>query len=487
MEIQLASKNHGRSKLGVGCLVLFALPFAGVGVFAAILAARKAAEGQWREAGILALFALTFGGVGFGLIVGSFMGARKLTQHQKREAEFPNEPWRWREDWASGRVVSNNRLAMLIAWPFALLWNAISSMIWFMLPRELEKGNKVALIGLIFPLVGLGLLIWAVRATRRWRKFGVVTFDLTTVPVKLGGELSGLITTPAPLVGAREVLLQLSCVRHERHGEDSHDKLLWEDSKQLDADALITASGIPVYFRLPQDGVPASPKQDSSYVKWQLCVKAATGGVDFAAMFELPVFGVTAGVSTAVPDPTAPWQKDAGQFSPDPASRIRIQTMLTGETEFLFPPLRNLGPAIFLALFTLGFSVATWFLIVKSAPLIFPITFGFFSGLLWLLTFGVWFGASRIVCGASGLEANQRWLFLKSRTKFNREEIKDIKLHIGMRSGTKAYYDLRLVTRIGRERTLASSIANKREAEWLAQQMKMALALKDEAATAGHA
>jgi hypothetical protein len=43
-------------------------------------------------------------------------------------------------------------------------------MIWFFLPAELAKGNRLALIGLIFPFVGVGLLVWAVRATLRWRK-----------------------------------------------------------------------------------------------------------------------------------------------------------------------------------------------------------------------------------------------------------------------------------------------------------------------------
>lgn len=483
MEIQTANKTDG-NKLGQGCLILFALPFAGVGVFTAVLAARKAAAGQWREAGMLGLFALTFGGVGFGLIIGSFIGVRKLKEHQAREQRSPHEPWRWREDWAAGRIVSSNRNTMIFAWVFSLLWNGVAQAIWFVLPRELEKGNQAALIGLIFPMIGVGLLIWAVRAALRWRKYGVVTFELTTVPVPLGGELSGLITTPAPLVGARAVQLQLSCLRHETRGENSHDTLLWEDNKQLDAHALVAAGGIPVYFRLPREGVPASPKQEASYVKWQLAVKAETEGVDFAATFELPVFGVAAAGLPAEPDPTALWQKDSGQFAPDPMSRIRVQTTPAGETEFIFPLARNPGPATFLTVFTLLFSGATWLLVANRAPIFFPIAFGLFSLLFWLVTFATWFGASRIVCGASGLELNKSWLFLKSRRSFSRGEIKDLKLHIGMSSGTKAYYDLRVVTRAGREKTAASSIADKREAEWLAQQMKVALGLKDETAAA---
>jgi hypothetical protein len=71
-------------------------------------------------------------------------------------------------------------------------------------------------------------------------------------------------------------------------------------------------------------------------------------------------------------------------------------------------------------------------------------------------------------------------LLFKSQKKFLREEIKDIKLHIGMSSGTNAFYDLRVVTVFGRETAVATSIADKREAEWLAQQMKTALGLNSD-------
>src|SRR5687768_3582193 len=91
-------------KLGVGCLVLFALPFAGFGVFALVMAGREFQRGKWQSGIALLLFALVFCGVGFGLIAAAFLGGRKATEQQQREARHPDEPWLWRDDWARGEV-----------------------------------------------------------------------------------------------------------------------------------------------------------------------------------------------------------------------------------------------------------------------------------------------------------------------------------------------------------------------------------------------
>jgi len=470
-------------KTGLGCLVLFGLPFAGFGVFAAVMATRKAAAGQGREAAMLGLFALVFGGVGFGLMIGSFFGARKFKQAHALELQFPDEPWRWRADWEGGRIISSNRNTMLGAWVFAILWNGISSMLWFVLPQELAKGNKAALIGLIFPAIGLGLLIWAGRVTIRWRKFGVITLELTRTPVPLGGELSGLITTTASLADVRVVKLQVACLEHDRRGKNSSQRLLWEDRKELDAAALHVTSGIPVFFQLPRDGTPTSPKPDRVYVKWQLEVKAETAGVDFGATFELPVFGMTKAdaPSAITADPTARWQPHAGEASPNPTSRIRVETTAEGR-EFIFPAARNPGVALWLTLFAAIFSAGVWFTIVKHAPILFPIVLGLFDLLFVTLVISAWFSASRVVIAPEGLQRHKSSLLLRSRKTFRREEIRDIKLHIGMTSGTQAFYDLQVVTGAGGEATIASAIASKREAEWLAHKMKTALGLSNAAA-----
>ncbi|KPK80965.1 MAG: hypothetical protein AMS25_08235 [Gemmatimonas sp. SM23_52] len=57
-------------------------------------------------------------------------------------------------------------------------------------------------------------------------------------------------------------------------------------------------------------------------------------------------------------------------------------------------------------------------------------------------------------------------------------EIDDIVLKIGIQSGNTAYYDIRFVRRDGVQLHAGSSVRDKREAEWLVEQMKTRLGLE---------
>ena len=72
--------------------------------------------------GMLALkgvFAFVFGGVGFGLLFGARYGAKRLAAQNALREQFPDEPWRWRPEWANGRIASSARGAAYVAIGFA--------------------------------------------------------------------------------------------------------------------------------------------------------------------------------------------------------------------------------------------------------------------------------------------------------------------------------------------------------------------------------
>src|SRR5687768_7720735 len=101
----MRSVKPANATMAVTCLVLFLLPFAVVGTVTAVLAVQRAASGSWQEALFFGLFALTFGGVGFAGIAAGLAGRRKLKEQAVLEAKYPDQPWLWRPDWASGRMV----------------------------------------------------------------------------------------------------------------------------------------------------------------------------------------------------------------------------------------------------------------------------------------------------------------------------------------------------------------------------------------------
>lgn len=486
-QAQTGSRGSGSKSsksAGPGCLFLFALPFAGFGVFAAVQAFHELGRGNSKQALFLGLFALVFGGAGFGLMIGSVYGGRKLKENRARQERSPDEPWMWREDWSNNRVVAVNRQTMILAWVFALFWNAISSFVWIVLPEELAKGNKLVLIALLFPLVGVGLLVWAVRSTLRWRRFGQSTFELAANPAPLGGQLCGLIASQHPFADARSIRLRLACIRRERSGDSTQERLLWEDVKTLEADAVRSTGGIPVFFNLPAEGEPASSTNQLPQVIWRLDASAALPGIDYAARFEVPVFKVAGAATDSKPaeDPTARWQKDAGEYHPDPSSPIRVQTTARGEKELVFPAARYPGQGLSLLVFTAIWNGFLWLIIAKKAPIIFPIVWIFFDVFLLLGLVNIWLGASRIVAGTSGLQVKRSWLLVRRDRTWDVSEVANVIAKMGMTSGNKAFYNIKVVTSGGKQCTAATMIRDKHEAEWLAGQVRTALGLRPETA-----
>ena len=286
---------------------MFALPFAGFGLFALASAPGKFRNGE-HDAGMLVLFGLIFCAIGFGLMIAAVFAGRWLKKRSQLQAQHPGEPWLWREDWASGLIQSTDRATVLGAWIFALFWNGVSSFVFFVVPQELAKGNKGVIIALIFPVIGVALLVWAVRATIRWRKFGQSVFKMISVPGVIGGGLAGGIQIPHKLHASEGVRVRLVCLQRVTTGSGKNrsttENVLWEDEKVITKDPVSDPrhTVVPVFFQIPP-GWPATDSEGNQTIVWRLEAKAKVPGVDYFAQFEVPVFVTEKSRTSAEPLP----------------------------------------------------------------------------------------------------------------------------------------------------------------------------------------
>src|SRR6185312_2824564 len=152
------------------------------------------------------------------------------------------------------------------------------------------------LIFLALTFVGICLLIWAIRATIRWRKFGDSVFKMLTIPGVVGGQLEGAIETSAKIRPKDGFHLQLVCLEriHTGSGDTSSttERILWEEKKTETKDLLDDnprRSGIPVLFHIPSDARESDSRNFNDKIIWRLEVKADVPGVDYTARFEVPV------------------------------------------------------------------------------------------------------------------------------------------------------------------------------------------------------
>ena len=479
------------TKLGTVLVCLFALPFAGFGLFALVTAIRQLTNGDTTtKTWLLVLFSLVFCGVGFGLMFAAFYGGRILKRQQRLQAEHPAEPWLWREDWAQGRIPSNTRSGMIAAWTFAALWNLVSMPVIWLVPHEAAK-KPLAWIAIIFPVAGVFLLIRAISTTLAFAEFGRTFFEMAPVPGVIGGVLGGTIQTRFPHMPEHGIQLRLSCVNRVTSGSGNSrstwEHILWRGETSVSSAQLYpgpSGVAIPVQFRIPGDARPADTSDARNTIAWQLEALADVPGVDYHDVFNVPVFRTAQ--TPSQPDPEN--SINTARHADRPAKPTVIVTEVAAGTEFYFPAARNPGFALGTSAFLLVFGGATCFLAGSRAPIIFPLAFGFFTLLLFYISVQMWLGTTRVGIGNGELLLQAGLLGGGTRRRFAFSDIASIQSAIRSQQGGgqgTPYYDIEMTLSSGRRVTLGRTLANRQEADWLVEEMRRRTRLQTKAAAAG--
>jgi hypothetical protein len=483
-----AAPSAPTTAFGLGCIALFLLPFAAVGVVTAGMAIQRAAQRNWHEMLFFTLFSVTFGGVGFGGLALSLAGRRRLKEQEVLKARHPTEPWLWQKDWASGRIDDSSRVTMWVSWVFAMFWNLVSFPVGFVGVRAaLQQGNSAGYVALLFPLVGVALLVWAIRTTLRYHKYGTSRLELSTIPGVIGHTLAGTVRTTTILQPTDGFEVTLSCVRRvtTRSGKNSSttESILWQEERRVRGEPSRDIAGlgtrVPVAFRLPQDVQACDASNPNDRIVWRLKLSASVPGVDYDSVFEVPVFRTDASDRPPSPDDERLRQDQmvTAEYRQPSDSRITVVTSRRG-TEIVFPAMRNPGVAIGSAVFTLLWTGIVAALVYFGAPLVFPIVFGIFELLLVWGTLQIWLGVSRVTLDAETLAVASGYVYPGRERRLAAREIADVTTAIGMQAGPTPYYDVVILRKDGKKVTAGRSIRNKREAEWLAVTIKGALGLE---------
>ena len=263
---------------------------------------------SWRRVWGCTSASLGFFGASAAIVVTVRLHRHRQKAITELRASHPTAPWLWRPEWAEGKIVCDTRKTTVSAWGFALFWNVLTSHLVFIVHDEIVvKENFAALLALVFPLVGAGLLIRALRVSLRSRKFGTSTLELAYVPGAIGGKLAGVLRIETKVLPRDGFRLTLSSIRRVvGQGENSSktEHVLWQDEQHLDRELLERdpqRTALPVSFRIPPDGEPSDDTEPLQTLLWRLEVHAATSGLDYHAGFEVPVF--QNGAPRAVPEP----------------------------------------------------------------------------------------------------------------------------------------------------------------------------------------
>ena len=444
------------------------------------------------------MFGVIFSGIGFGLIFLAFTGRKRYARQQQLQAEHPTEPWLWRADWAAGRVKSQTEGSMIASWVGTVFWNLISwTVAIFALPAAVKQKGSAAYFVLLFPAIGILLLVYSIRRTIAFFEFGKTCFEMASVPGVVGRELKGSIQARFPHSPDHGVNLRLSSVHRYVTGsgntQTTHENILWRTEAELNSGQLCpgpAGTTIPVSFHIPVDSQPTEKVNPRDEFLWLLEATANVPGVDYHDVFEVPVFR-TKDTPTGAGEEAE--ETAFGVHTPEalrPAQlTVRVQQIAEG-TEFYFPAARNKSFAVSTTVFTAFFGGIAYFLTHTRAPFIFPVAFGLFALLIGYITVQMWLGTTRVVIGnsltlQSGLLGGGK---VKQIALADIASIGDkITAQQGGGTGTP-YYDIQMILRDGKTLTLGRTLRDQHETEWLVSEMRRLTGLDDKKSmTAGMA
>ena len=374
---------------------------------------------RWGLLGFKSIFLFVFGGVGLGAIIFIW---RAPKEKDKTLPEYQASPWLLNDAWQTASIRSSSKTAMYGAWAFAGIWNLISAPLPFLLYEEVvEKQNYIALVGLLFPLVGIGLLVWAIRRTLEWRRFGPAPVTLDPFPGSIGGHVGGTIDLNKPFNPAARFQVTLNNLHHYYSGSGKDrsrkEKAVWQDKLVAHAEPGGNGTRLTFRFDIPDELAESDTEHDDSYHTWRLNLSAELDGADLDRDYDLPVYA-TATQSRHLSDRTVAKARAEQEKIDDRAvdEIVNLQFDTHGK-RLVFPMFRHLGSAI--GGFVIGsiFAAVGWWLIVEERQVFFGSVFGGIGALIALFCTYLMLNSLEVARDGMGIRTVRRLLGIPIRRR----------------------------------------------------------------------
>ncbi len=434
---------------------------------------------RFRAQMLFGLFPLIFMLVGGGGIVWAVRTPRVAAR--KNAILEGAQPWHVREDWKTGRIRSSANATLRFFWLFTIVWNVISTVaLVAVLSESGRRGDGPRWLILLFPTIGVGMLIATMHATLRWLKFGRAIFEMTSMPAVPGGVLEGTIRLGEFIRPETDLRVKLCCVHRVTTGSGKNSRtseyVLYESEQNLGGGAV---ESIPILFSIPPEARVTDLMNPRDRVLWRLEPRAKLSGVDLKLQFEVPVFAGAVTPALAASASRARIAEDAARsaYVPPANSRISIQTAAKGGTEYIFPAARNPGMALACTIISLGLGTGIYFLFRNRVP-IFPIVLSLFEIIVIAAALFAWFRRTRVVIDSGSIIAMHDLLGIRWQQSAANSDVERVYTQANSSAGNTKYYDIKVAVRDKRNLIAGTGISDHQHAEWLAREMAKAIGLK---------
>lgn len=415
-------------------------------------------------------------------------------EHARYVAENPGERWKWRPDWAEGRIDSTSTktggIALLV---FAAIWNSMVFLFVYLAFSQMPKVPwPLVLVLALFVAVGVGIATSALILLLRWRRYGTSVLELETRPGVIGGRLAGRVWArirPEPGV---QISVQLKCLeqrtrQRSKGGSEKDVSVLWTETRTLRGEELSLAPDggafVPIDFVIPPECQETTSIYGDDGIYWELEVRAKLPGPDYVATFRVPVFVTEESDSPHAQQLQEKERRRTLAAGPPPKLSARISPTATGGTEIFWPPFRHVvGGAILLVLAALC-GLGIYALPMKGGVWIAYLFLGLFGTLFGVAGMNAMFGSSRLQLEPEGTLILERKMLGLGRTrKYNAADIAVVERIVGSSTNQTSYFYLQLRTGAGEKLLLGSGMESEAEIayleamveDWLAQYQRRA-------------
>jgi hypothetical protein len=335
---------------------------------------------------------------------------------------------------------------------------------------------------LLFPAVGVILLLCAAYITVRRLKFGRSHLELETLPGCVGGWFAGTLRASPRLREADFIDVALRCIKRTTTGSGKERKTredtLWEQEQALSANRLPTDRDgrceVPVSFRIPTD---CTPMTDGSYdgIFWQVYVRARVPGADYAGSFNVPVYQATQaeGFVPRAEQSAARLRASRAVVSQLDDPQIEISESAAGRKRFVFPARRNRKAAMLLSVFFLAFAAAGSFTATLEDWTLFAVIFWLIALPLGYASLLYWFRHVELLVDRHGLERQWRWLGLAGSRTIASQDVAEIRKKVTSEVNGTPYHTIMAVVG-GKDVSLISNLRT-RDADHVIEEITGAL------------
>tara|TARA_R110001592_G_scaffold33571_2_gene116166 strand:+ start:425 stop:1927 length:1503 start_codon:yes stop_codon:yes gene_type:complete len=425
--------------------------------------------------GMVSILLLLFG---LGIVFVLPSAIQRFVSNLKLAVQHPEEPWRWKSDWARDQAENQCHTSAALPSCSGLFLLLIST------PPLLGKvpgiftGDPIGLaLGLALPLVGSCLLALAAFLQWRARKYGASTLLLDSNPGVVGGWLNTHLQSKLQLGPSEILMASLKCYyiartsggTGGRSGSSKH--LIWRLDQEIPAHAVEQLDDqitrIPLSFYIPYDSKATTPGERDYY--WELHLQVRVAGPNYKAEFRVPVFKTSDSI-LEVPQEAIDKFGDAVALEQNylENARARVEVLPGGGLEVRTPPLRFLPVSIIVTVITAYLMFMTFQFIQKLPVGIVP-TFIFLclSALFLLLSAWMWIGRRRATIEAGKLTVQMEILFLKRGLSIPLDEITGVGHWVSANMNGKETSSV--YVNVGKKSTSLATGLKNGEARWLSK------------------